>query len=261
MRGNPEEIIIGVLKDNPKKPKELLHACKAEGLKGKTYYRALHRLIKAKKIKDAKYVLIQEEEAKRSEIEDVIRRLKETKNATLLPIISEELIRLTDRKRSATIPNFLNFLESALSTPKFSEPTVLYNIIRAFHLILHYETRRYNPDEEIISRITSNISKFEKIIETYSDSHVLGEALLFLSLTESEESVDIIFKLARKLDEVTYHQIEGAFEMALFGVDSTLYDMHHVSINDRLYELIADKDQILVERGRKLHKRKMDWRR
>ena len=36
--------------------------------------------------------------------------------------------------------------------------------------------------------------------------------------------------------------------MGLFGVDSRLYDMLHVEINDRLYELISDKDPILRER-------------
>jgi hypothetical protein len=51
-----------------------------------------------------------------------------------------------------------------------------------------------------------------------------------LSLTELKESVEIIFKLLRRLNEKEYHEVESAFEMALFGVDSRLYDKHHVSI-------------------------------
>jgi hypothetical protein len=126
--------------------------------------------------------------------------------------------------------------------------------------MLNFELKRHKPAEHIIERLT-DISRIKKVAEKFSDSRVLGEALLLLSLTELKESVEIIFKLLRRLNEKEYHEVESAFEMALFGVDSRLYDKHHVSINDKLYELIADEDPILRDRGMKLHKRKMKWRR
>ncbi len=261
MRREPDEIIFEALKDNPKTPKELLRFCTDRGLPFKTYYRHRKRLIKNGKIKDAKYVLIQEEEAKRSEVTEVMRRLDETEDKDLLAIISEDLIRLCDKKRTATIPNLLNFLESALLEPKFSDPIVLHNIINALHLILGYERRRHKLDKTIIQQLTANISNIRKILGKYRDKDVLGQSLLFLSLTESKEAIEIIFNLVRTLSEEEYSDVATGVEISLFGVDSTLYEKHHEIINDRLLELIASGDPILKRRGLKLHKEKQRLRR
>ena len=98
-------------------------------------------------------------------------------------------------------------------------------------------------------------------MKNYSDNDLLKETLGLLSLTESLEAVQIIFNLTRSLTEHQYSEIQYFFNESLFGTNSRIYEKQHKAINDRLYELIEEKDTVLHERGMQLHKEKMRMRR
>lgn len=253
MRG-ADEVIKEVLKEGPKKTKELYNECvDKKGLSKDTYYRHLKKLISLGEVKDAKYKLIEKErEANPKEVIECMKRLKETRDKDLLKIISSDFVRLCDSKRVSHIPNVLSFLESSLEDPKFKPTKVLKNYIKSLYSILYYEKRRRSPKEDIIKRIVENLGKIRAILEESTDPEIIEESLYFLSETEKEEAVNIILDLAMRLPEDVYHNIKTSIERSLFSPGWPIYEAHHKAINEKIYDMINNTDLSIKGRGKQL---------
>jgi hypothetical protein len=271
VRRGLQEVIIEVLEESPKSPKDLQEKTKQKALKEgssfstQNYYYHLKKLVDhgaIEKILVRQYRISDEEkQADPEEVLRIIGYLQKEKDEDVLKIYSESFYRLFGVRRGAHIPAVLAFIEKALEHSKFASPEVLKNLIMSLRVLLVFEKeKRKSPDKNTVQKINDNISRIEKIVKTNSNPEVIAEGIFFLAKTEEEKAAEIILELAEKLPEPLYQNIEHHIKAKLFKPEEKLFDLHKKLIMDKIIEMVRSKNLSVKKRGLNLEKAKKDLR-
>ncbi|MFH0897458.1 MAG: hypothetical protein V1850_05370 [Candidatus Bathyarchaeota archaeon] len=199
--------------------------------------------------------LASSEEADPKEVSDCILKLNKTEDEDLIKIRIEDLKRLCDGKRVAPLPNVLNFLDNSLLNPKFRNPEIRSNLIECLCNVLHFENKReVQKEDEIKKRIIDNIKTIKQIISEEYDLKVVKQSLCFFAETGTEEAVNSIFNLAIDLPDEKYENIYREIKDALHSGYYPLNDKHREMINQKVDDMIIDKNPAIKRRGLVLYK-------
>lgn len=251
--GRADEIIIEVLKKEPRTSKELIDECVCiRGLPYSTYKRRLDKLVLLGEVKEAKYELIEKEkEADPNVIRDCMQTIRSDKPDEIRVLRARHLERLCYRKRTAYGPELLHFLETSVND---ENEGVRKHLVSALANLLRYEQKRKPRDAHIIHRIIDeNLENMTELASKDTSHYVRVAVLKFLGYTGDIRALDSIFGIIKSSSEEEYEGMKEWVQWVLFTSEYLLARKLRREVANRLDSLLIDPDEDVRRRAKELH--------